>query len=447
MSAHAQTLRHLLSHGPRPPRELMEEMAISQPTLSRALAALGPDLVRIGSARSIHYALRDTSRGLPDITIDRVGPDGRLRRLGVLLPVRDQGFVMQAAEARSTHHESLPWWLLDMRPQGFLGRAFAARHGQSLGLPARLAQWSDTDVLRALLAQGHDAVGNLLLGDAARDNFLHAPEPVPLPRAGIELAYGRLAEEAIRGELPGSSAGGEQPKFTACTETPEGPRHVLVKFTLAEDNPVTRRWRDLLLAEHHALETLGAAGQPAARSRIVDGRQQRFLEVERFDRVGLRGRRALLSLAALEAEFIGRAPDAWPVLVSELARRELVTPRSAQDAALLFAFGTLIGNTDMHHGNLSFAGDEGQPWALAPAYDMLPMGFAPHASGALPQRLPPHRLHPAVEPATWRQAHAMATDYLARLRGERRFSPDFRTCRDGLASHLSEAAGSIARLG
>ena len=37
---------------------------------------------------------------------------------------------------------------------------------------------------------------------------------------------------------------------------------------------------------------------------------QRFLEVIRFDRVGTLGRKALMSLAALDAEFVGagRAP-------------------------------------------------------------------------------------------------------------------------------------------
>ncbi len=47
-----------------------------------------------------------------------------------------------------------------------------------------------------------------------------------------------------------------------------------------------------------------------------------------------------------------------------------------------WAFGMLIGNTDMHHGNLSFIISlHGRPYALAPAYDILPMGFAPKVGG------------------------------------------------------------------
>lgn len=111
--------------------------------------------------------------------------------------------------------------------------------------------------------------------------------------------YVRLAEQAARGEVPGSSAGGEQPKFVSYVQTPDGPRHVIVKFTLDDHNPVTGRWRDLLLAEHLALETLNESGIPAVRTRIVDSGFQRFLEIERFDRVGVSGRKGLISMKHL----------------------------------------------------------------------------------------------------------------------------------------------------
>lgn len=126
------------------------------------------------------------------------------------------------------------------------------RHGPALGLPTRLVEWSDSHALRALIAAGADAPGNLILGDLARERFLSAPDAQP---AGL-ADYPGLALAAERGEQPGASAGGEQPKFIAYA----GDRHVIVKFTAADDNPVSRRWRDLLLAEHHALETLRVAG-------------------------------------------------------------------------------------------------------------------------------------------------------------------------------------------
>jgi hypothetical protein len=438
MPEHTERLRLCFRQGPLSARQLVEKLGISQPTVSRALSALGDDIVRLGAGRSIQYALRDRGRGLGEIAVYRVTADGKLHRLGQLTPVQPAGFVMRQEDGLSLHSENLPWWLLDMRPQGFLGRAYAERHAAALGLPARLGEWSDADALRALLAHGHDLVGNLLLGDLARDRFLDAPPPQPV----APTQFPALAAAAERGELPGSSAGGEQPKFVAFTD-----RHVLVKFSAEGDNPVTRRWRDLLAAEHVAAQTLRAAGIAACRSVLSDHGGRRFLEVERFDRVGERGRRALHSLAALDAEFVGDASAPWPVSVAKLVSQGTITADAAADAGLLYAFGTLIGNTDMHQGNLSFVSEQGPPYTLAPAYDMLPMAFAPRSSGALPDRVPPARLHAAVPPETWRRALLLAEDFLAAMTSEARLSADWMPCHAALLNHLAEAEERISRLG
>lgn len=142
-------------------------------------------------------------------------------------------------------------------------------------------------------------------------------------------AYVQLAREAAQGEVPGSFAGGEQPKFVAYAVTPNGPQHLIVKFSERETGPVTERWRDLLLAEHLALTTLRDAGVPAAQTWIVDTDDQRFLEVERFDRVGALGRRGvfspqhwMLNLSVLGLE-LGRASRI------DLPPREKSSPRQS----------------------------------------------------------------------------------------------------------------------
>lgn len=446
MNLHVDRIRMQLSAGPMSTAKLLEKLGISQPSMSRALAKLGDEIVRLGAAKSIHYSLRDTNRRLPDIPVYRVTTEGLIRELGTLIPVRPDGFVMQQKDGKSLHSDSLPWWLFDMRPQGYLGRAFVARYGAELGLPDRLKDWTDTHALRALLLYGHDIVGNILLGENARDRFLNTPTPEPISFSRKAEEYARLSLEAARGETPGSSAGGEQPKFTAYVMTDEGERHVIVKFSELEAGPVSERWRDLLLAEHIALETLRDAGIPAAKTQIIDYGGQRFLEVERFDRIGSHGRRAVHSLSALDAEFAGLGTGGWPAIARILADDRQIHPEAAAGANILWAFGTLIGNSDMHNGNLSFVAEHGRPYNIAPAYDMTTMAFAPRSGGGLPDTLPEAAILGSVSNETWRYAEALARTFLGRVMATGGFSSRFEPCVAALQHHIETAGTKIARL-
>ena len=434
MSRHSDSLRLLLGQSPMTARQLVERTGLSQPTVSRALAALGDEIFRIGAGSSIQYAIRDYSRGFGAVPINRVSDTGQVRLLGELVPVRPSGFVMVQADGATIHSDGLPWWMFDMRPQGYLGRAYASTHAADLGLPVNPDAWDDSGVMRALLSHGHDAVGNLLIGERARDRFVDIPVPVPV--GDRAAAYPVLAQAAGAGETPGSSAGGEQPKFCAYSER----GHVLVKFSAPEDNPVSERWRDLLLAEHIALSVLGV------NTDVWDINGQRFLEVPRFDREGELGRVGVFSLRALDAEFVGDATAPWPVIVSRLVAAGVVHPDSQSRAALLWAFGVLIGNTDMHAGNLSFVSKHGRPYQLAPAYDILPMGFAPRSGGAMVNTLPGASLTAAITGETWRVAQRLANDFLARLRQAEGFSERFASCIDAIGLHIDELATRIDRL-
>ena len=439
MTDRLTSIRAALASGPMPAEALRASLDVSRPTLARALAAMASEIVTLGAARATRYALRDNFRGIADIAVFSVNASGKIETLGRLCPVRPDGFVMVGVDGTTVHYEGLPWWLIDMRPQGFLGRAYAHQHANGLGLPPDVRHWSDTDALRALLSNGVDAVGNLLLGDLARDRFVHAPTP----SAFCKHDYPRLAAEALSIGNTWSSAGGEQPKF--CAYTTGG--HVLVKFSASEDNAISARWRDLLLTEHIALEVLATGGVSAAKSSVLDIGGQRFLELERFDRLGAQGRCALLSLAALDGEFVGNATSPWPVVTSALARLKVISADAHAGASFLYAFGTLIGNTDMHAGNLSFVGDSGPPYALSPAYDMLPMGFSPTTGGTMKNALPVAHIHASIDGATWRAAQNLATKYLARLTDDDRWSEAFQPCIHSLQEHLKVASQRIAKLG
>jgi len=440
-----QARQHLL-RGAQTARSLMQALQTSQPTVSRTLKAMGDEVVQVGAARSIQYALRDTSRAALQAPVYSVSETGQVQAQGLLIPVHASAYVMQPPNAPAVLSDGLPWWVFDMRPQGYLGRAYNQRHGARLGLPERLGDWSDTDVLRALLLQGSDLPGHLLLGSEALQQFINAPTPEAIALADKPRRYAELAAAAAQGELPGSSAGGEQPKFTAYAEvaSPPGPAHVIVKFSAPVPGAVSQRWRDLLWAEHLALQVLREHGVPAAASAVIDHGEQRFLEVQRFDRVGARGRHALFSLAALDAEFAGR-PGRWPDMARALARERVIESAAVPATELLWAFGTLIANTDMHAGNLSFMSDTGRPYTLAPAYDMTPMAFAPSAGGDLPQR--PLALHIAdqVSAQAWQQALPLAEAFVQRLE-QAPLSNGFAPCLAALQAHVAQARTRIAHL-
>ncbi|MBT0723108.1 type II toxin-antitoxin system HipA family toxin YjjJ [Rosenbergiella sp. S61] len=434
MKNRAEAIRYYLQQSPMTVRQLTDNIKVSQPTLSRALKSMESEIIRIGAGPSIHYALIHPYRGFRIAPIYRISDQGKIRLLGNLIPVYPHGFVMHQADGRANHSDGLPWWLFDMRPQGYLGRAFAAAFSTELRLSSNPEDWQDDEVIRALLVHGHDSVGNLLIGERAKTQFLAMPIPRPIDR---DQHYPQLALSTSSGEVPGSSAGGEQPKF--CTYSERG--HVLVKFTALEDNPVSERWRDLLLAEHLALQVLGVE------TTVIDLGTQRFLEIPRFDRQNELGRIGIFSLRALEAEFIGRAREPWPNLVKELATQQHVVPSAVQEAAKLWAFGVLIGNTDMHHGNLSFISDHGRPYQLAPAYDMLPMGFAPKSGGERVNTLRPATLLDTIDELSWHEALQMAEEFLRLARECNQFSDNFMPCLTALATHLADARQRIARLG
>jgi len=90
-------------------------------------------IIHIFIRRFIHYALRDTVRGLGAIPVYRVETDDKIKRSSLLIPVRDHGFVIQLEAGSTLHSQGMPWWLLDMRPQGYMSRAYATGYAQVLG--------------------------------------------------------------------------------------------------------------------------------------------------------------------------------------------------------------------------------------------------------------------------------------------------------------------------
>ena len=379
------TREHLyraLSRGPCSAPELQQVLSVSKSTLQRLLQSERDDLLTTGRARATKYAARRSIEGvMTPIPIYEVGPEGT-RHAMTLHPVEPFGFYVEGhlpevgsgfVSTRMDDPE-LPWFLADARPHGFLGRAWARGH-EAQGFPRDVDRWTADHVLRFMTHYGTDLGGALIAGTFARDLVERmAPPPV------VREQYPQRAIDALN-EVPwGSSPGGEQPKFVVAGH--------IVKFSPKMDEPSGRRWADLLAAEHLAHEVLRAHGVEAARSVVFDDGGRRFLEIERFDRHGARGRVGMVSLSALDPSGISHETRSWSIGVTPLVREGLLSAEDLTQVGWLEAFGHLIANSDMHPGNLSFRMRGTTLQGLAPVYDMLPMFFAPRG-GELPSEIYP----------------------------------------------------------
>lgn len=436
---------------------LAAQLGVSVPTLHRMLPDLGERLLVAGNARRTRYALRRKLRGdATELPLYAIDTEGRAHSLGALALLQPQGSLLRLRDSDwPVPEESLDgWWdglpypLLDMRPQGYLGRQFARAEHAALAVPVNPQDWSDDEVVHVLSQRGADLSGNLILGNSAFERWQAgklASLP-PIAAADIGPAYAALAEQAIAHGVAGSSAAGEFPKFPALRQLPGAVTpHVLVKFSGADGSPTVQRWADLLVAEHLALQiTATLPGVASAASRIVQHAGRTFLEVERFDRHGAFGRSPLVSLGTLDAALLGDGSADWPRLAARLVRTGLLADADADAAAVehLWWFGRLIANSDMHAGNLSFRPQQGR-LQLAPAYDMLPMRYAPLPGGEVPPRnfdpplpLPPQRV-------TWDAACAAALAFWRAAAADARISAGFQAVCAGNAERL---AGVMQRL-
>lgn len=422
--------------------ELAVALGVSAQSVRRLLDELpAGSVLAAGRTRRARYALRRPLRGtlgdIPVYFVDRSGNAAPLATLALALP---QGALMPLAqtgwpvppESRDGWWDGLPYPVVAVRPQGYLGRRFAHAEHRALGVAADPEEWSDDDIVWVLSQRGADAPGNLIIGDAAYARWLETriKPPMPLPEHEAPGAYAALAEEAVGLAGGGSSAAGEFPKFVAVREIPDAATpHVLVKFSGAGGSAAERRWADLLVCEHLALE--GSArlrGPGPARSRVLEHAGRTFIEVERFDRVGDHGRLAVCDLESIQGAFVGSRATAWPDLAARLEGMRLLGANDAAAVEQLWWYGRLIANTDMHLGNLSF--HVGLQLRLAPTYDMLPMMYAPLPGGEVPAREFSPAMPLPTQRTPWLAACAAAVEFWTAAASDARISEPFRaTCR------------------
>ncbi len=421
--------------------ELVEASGASAATVYRRLrdAEARGKVVSFGRGPATRYAVRGPLFGRADtaVPLHRVDGEGRVHPLAELVGLDHGAVLVRPAnqgplpdlllgEAGTGLFDDLPFFLQDLRPQGFLGRLNA--HILPT-FPDNPEHWSTEHIGLWLLDHAIDTPGDLLLGDAAVARWRGwRPE-----RATID-DFPALAARALAGGAPGSSVGGEQPKFAAEVDG----RAVLVKFSPPDDgSAIARRWRDLLVCESLALATLGEHGLTVAESRLLEREGRFFLESVRFDRTARGGCLPALSLLTVDAEFCGTG-QGWRRAIAALARQSRVSDETVATVARVQAFADWIENSDQHLGNLSLQPHPDGRLALAPIYDMLPMGHAPRPGEVPPTadfRPPP--AHAGVEP--WREGGAMALEFWRRAAEDTRITPDFRIMAAGRAERVAAA--------
>lgn len=392
--------------------DLRERLGVSASTLMRAVREAGTEILRIGRGRATQYGLRQTWPNLegPRFPLFRISESGAAVSAGELITLAAHQTAWMPV---GTVADGLPAELADARPSGFLGRHFATVHAD-LRLPPRLSDWSDHHILLAMSRRGEDLPGNLIVGEESFARW----QQIELVSTGRDN-YPTLAQATIAGHPPGSSAGGERPKFGVLV----GNQHMLVKFAGrgGVGDMAARRWCDLLILEGIALQVVASLGIPAAHTNVIETPDYWFLESKRFDRLGVRGRTAVISLAAVHDNLA----DSWARAAVALKEAGRLSVEDARRLCWLDAFGALIANTDRHQYNILFFA-EGSRLRLAPAFDQVSMLYAPTGDGQVPPRefMLPHATADTLD--VWEHARDAARRFWTEGSEDMRLSGDAR---------------------
>lgn len=114
--------------------------------------------------------------------------------------------------------------------------------------------------------------------------------------------------------------------------------HVIVKFSPKGDESNARRWKDVLITEHCANEVINQSKAViAAKTTLLEYGDRLFLKSVRFDRQGEHGKRSMLSLLVIDAEFVGSG-DNWVKSVTSLYSQKLLSLQDLYNVKFLSKF-------------------------------------------------------------------------------------------------------------
>jgi len=265
-------------------------------------------------------------------------------------------------------------------PSGYLAQLLARRYPEELTPNAK--QWTSPEILKAMLFAGNDLSGGVMFFENEREMQKAFNQPLDedvsyyigdddLNRIkAIQMQYQNLSASRQ------SNLGGAKPKFLANRVHADGTYdNVMIKYSVPGDLLFEEESRQLVL-EHACLKALRLNGISAVDTRLIrdDVTGQIFFESVRADR-SLRNSPAQhpavnhwISAQAWHTARGGASSDPVHTVVRQLhANRQnnatinddgksIYRPQDTQalhDFITLVAFNYLVGNSDLHGGNLS----------------------------------------------------------------------------------------------
>jgi serine/threonine-protein kinase HipA len=212
---------------------------------------------------------------------------------------------------------------------------------------------------------------------ALRFSTGHANPELDRPATVLDLAALGSAADAFEAGIAadphdlrllfaaGSSLGGARPKALVS----DGTRQWIAKFpSRARDGRF-----DVVGLEAVGLDLAARAGLvvPVHEMAKLGKTKRRALLVERFDTIGTRGRRHMISLRTLGKERPGAYTQSYGDL-AEVVRQVSVDPQDDVDRLYRqMAFNAAFGNTDDHLKNFWMIHDV-RGYRLSPAFDLVP---------------------------------------------------------------------------
>jgi hypothetical protein len=272
----------------------------------------------------------------------------------------------------------------------------------------------------------------VLVGETAKAQVMQAMAAARAERSvSLDQARARYPDmiaSVQEGEVVGSSADGEQPKFLATVDGGGTGSHrsLIVKFSPPVNTATGRRWADLLVCEHLAAATINRAGGKAAKNEVFFDHGRCFLESERFDRTPGLGRVGVVGLGVATYALAGHEAADWDQAATLLEKRGLLPASDAQAIHWARCFGDLIGNEDMHGANAALLWEGANPFRFAPIYDMLPMLYRPNAQGEVIPRFFSPTGADVNNQSVWRSTAEAACNFWDAVSNDQRVSLDMR---------------------